>query len=250
MIRNLKALGLALLAVFAMSAVAASGAMAQEQTTIESDGSFTLTGTDHEEVPHGFAFQEGEENEVECHGHYEGEATGGGPLSSPATSVTVHPTYTNCTFAKTFPATVTTDGCDYDLALGKTTVAEEEAEVSASVTCDSTGEGEATEKDKIEIHIYLSKEAQEADQPLCTITVEGANTGDLGNGKNQNLSGARITDEGNGHLTLKGAVKGVEGHKEGVCGEKDSTTGELHLAATIEGKDEKNNATELNLGME
>ena len=42
MIRNLKALGLALVAVFAMSAMAASASSA----SVTSDGPFTLTGTE------------------------------------------------------------------------------------------------------------------------------------------------------------------------------------------------------------
>ncbi len=45
MIRNLKALGLTLAAVFAMSAIAASAASAQ-QGTLTSDGPVTLYGTE------------------------------------------------------------------------------------------------------------------------------------------------------------------------------------------------------------
>jgi hypothetical protein len=114
MITKLKALGLALIAVLVMSAVVASAAQATAGTltaegktvtaTAEQVGEHELVLTDHEVGPGQFAT-------LKCK---KATFTGTSGVTDGATSVTVHPHYTECTFANQ-PATVTTTGCDYVL---------------------------------------------------------------------------------------------------------------------------------------
>ncbi|HET8862739.1 MAG TPA: hypothetical protein VFM94_05775, partial [Solirubrobacterales bacterium] len=70
MIRNLKVLGLSLVAVFALGAVMASGAMAQNGL-LTADGPFYLTGTD--EATGNALTYPGEEPLVCPGSHYKGE---------------------------------------------------------------------------------------------------------------------------------------------------------------------------------
>lgn len=108
MIRNTKVLGLALVAVLAMSAFAAAGASAATKF---------VAGTSTAKV---VADQVASENhvftvdgsEVKCStAHFETA----GEVASPATSITVHPTYSGCTAFGFLGATVNTTGCDYQL---------------------------------------------------------------------------------------------------------------------------------------
>ncbi len=214
MIRNLKAMGLALVAVFALSAMAASAASA---ASIQADGPFTLKGTDEGEPGSGsniLIFKEGEANGVECHNsHYHGEAVGGGDLSPGAETAKVTPTYEECTFAG-LDATVTMNGCSYVLHLVGTNV-------SSDLSCPK-GQHPT-------VHIYISHAAHTGDEPLCTIDITANQT---------ELEGATLTDEENGHVTLGGTIEGIEGQKSGACGTASSTTGELRTAVTIEGLNE------------
>jgi hypothetical protein len=120
MIRKFKALGLALVAVFAMSAVVASAAQATAGTltaegktviaTAEQVGEHEFVLTDHETEPGKFA-------NTKCK---KAVFTGTAGVTDGATSVTAHPVYTECT-AFGQPATITTTGCDYVLKTGTPT---------------------------------------------------------------------------------------------------------------------------------
>jgi hypothetical protein len=120
MIRKFKALGLALVAVFAMSAIVASAAQATAGTltsegktviaTAEQVGEHEFTLTDHETEPGKFA-------NTKCK---KAVFTGTAGVTDGATSVTAHPVYTECT-AFGQPATITTTGCDYVLKTGTPT---------------------------------------------------------------------------------------------------------------------------------
>jgi hypothetical protein len=109
--RNLKALGLALIAVLAMSAVVASAAQAVPQFTAsvypatatgantKGSEAFTLDGTS-----------------VLCDSHFLVETyntTNGTALHAPASTVTVTPKYSNCEAFGFLNATVNMEGCDY-----------------------------------------------------------------------------------------------------------------------------------------
>lgn len=121
MIRKIKALGLALVAVFAMSAVVASAASATNGTlttfptttvvaTGEQVGEHVFTLTDHPIIGGGFA-------NVKCK-----KATfdGVGTNKDGDTTVTVTPTYSECT-AFGLAATIEHDECTYILHTGTTT---------------------------------------------------------------------------------------------------------------------------------
>ena len=104
MIRKLKFLGLALAAVFAMSAVGASAASALVQFHTEG-APVTITANQHEGT-NGFDVQFGE---VKCttaklHGTTQEKTT--------ETTITLTPTYEGCTFAGV-ATTIDMNGCDY-----------------------------------------------------------------------------------------------------------------------------------------
>ena len=103
MIRKFKALGLALVAVFAFSAIAATGASA---ATFNSEVEPTiLTGSNAGEGNHVFKASGAE---VVCTGaEFKGTAA-----KKAESTLRVHPTYTGCTFLSE-TATVDTSGCDY-----------------------------------------------------------------------------------------------------------------------------------------
>jgi hypothetical protein len=104
MIRNLKALGLALVAVLAITAVSASAAQAAHRFTSESSVTFLKGEQKTENV---FTTNGGT---VRCTtARFESGELKGTELSS----VTVHPTYSGCTAFGFIGATVNTEGCNY-----------------------------------------------------------------------------------------------------------------------------------------
>jgi hypothetical protein len=120
MIRKFKALGLALVAVFAMSAIVASAAQATAGTltsegkpviaTAEQVGEHEFVLTDHEIEPGKFF----------NFGCKKANFTGTAGVTEGATSMTVHPVYSECTIFGG-PVTITTTGCDYLLKTGTPT---------------------------------------------------------------------------------------------------------------------------------
>ena len=104
MIRNLKVLGLALVAVLALGAMAASAAYAEEPAELTTEGtvlSGSQSGT-HKFIANG--------NEVTCK-----TATFTGTTKNGDREPTVKPTYNEChiIIGFTFNATVTNQGCSY-----------------------------------------------------------------------------------------------------------------------------------------
>jgi hypothetical protein len=111
MIRHkFKALGLALLAVVAVSALGASAAQAEPQYTCSTYGC-TATGSNTK----GSEVFTTEAGKVECDSHFLVEKLNGKNEDIPAatSTVTVTPTYTGCEAFGFLSATVTTTGCDY-----------------------------------------------------------------------------------------------------------------------------------------
>jgi hypothetical protein len=105
MTRNLKALGLALIAALALSAVAASGASAEYKFTSGAGTTNTIvTGeqtTTHEFVTGGQGFK--------CTvAKFEGTQA-----TATTTTATITPTYENCTYGATRPIDITMNGCTY-----------------------------------------------------------------------------------------------------------------------------------------
>lgn len=112
MTRNLKALGLALVAVFAMSAVAASGAQAEsfhshaEHTTLTAKGTSDQTFT----ITNSLSFTC---KKMSARGDITGTASGGGLFTN--ANATVRPFYEECKASNGDVVNVTTTGCHYRL---------------------------------------------------------------------------------------------------------------------------------------
>ncbi|HEX6665458.1 MAG TPA: hypothetical protein VF081_02555 [Solirubrobacterales bacterium] len=104
--KSIKTLGLALVAVLAMSAVVASAASA---ANFMSEGNVEASVEANQSTTHVFSI---EGQEVTC---TTAQFKTAGLIKSPASSVTVHPVYTGCTAFGFVGSTVTTTGCDYVL---------------------------------------------------------------------------------------------------------------------------------------
>jgi hypothetical protein len=133
MIRNFKALGLALVAVFAMSAIVASAASATQGTLTTFPAGKTVIATGEQTAEHEFSLTdqlvEGKPALTKCK---KATFTGTAGVTTGAESVTAHPEYSECT-AFGQPANITTTGCDYKLKVG--TFAAGAAPVTTDVTC-------------------------------------------------------------------------------------------------------------------
>jgi hypothetical protein len=103
MIRKFKTLGIAMVAVLALSAVVASAASATNFTASKYPTSGTATS---EKGNDDFNTEAGS---VECKAHFHV-----GPLTEPSETVTVVPTYTECKAFGFLNATVNMNGCDYE----------------------------------------------------------------------------------------------------------------------------------------
>lgn len=183
---HLKALGLALIAVVALSALTASAAQATGGVTTATYPAF-LTGKDVN-TKHGTLTRLSIGNGarfVECT-KADLDATIANEGKKSTTTVTVEPTYENC-FANglsTVPATVTLNGCDFTLSSTALAV-KGVTNATAAVMCP--------EGKQIQIHIYENEAQHKAGVSLCTY--------DIGPTNNQKL----------GKITIEpGAVGGVE----------------------------------------
>jgi ribosomal protein L31 len=236
MIRNLKALGLALVAVFAMSAVAASAASAQ-QGHLTSDGNVTLDITEIAgELNALTAFGA----KTECPGTtltgHKYNVTPHTFIPSGETTATVTPDYnaTNCHAtegATVHKATVTQNGCDYVFHIGST-VAADQYSLTVDIECTSG---------PIVVDVYAFANS-ELGGVQCEVKT-GTQTG---------LTGPTLTDETNGHLKINGTFTGihVERHSPtgaAACPDATVTNGEFHINATITGTNEAGTSTEVSI---
>jgi len=156
MYRNLKALGLALVAVFAMSAMAASAAQATPTLTSEvspltGDGSGGGYGSEEQLKAFG--------ETVEC----EGSKFHTTLTTTPATEVTTEAEYgPECKTGSNLPVTVTMNGCQYrfyNLKFVKTG----HYDATVDIVCPA--------EKVIEIHIYATHTTHTEKKSLCTLTV-------------------------------------------------------------------------------
>jgi hypothetical protein len=157
MTRNLKALGLALVAVFATTAVLASAAQAQIKVTTGISPAW-LTGEQVITAPHHFTVENGGPK-VACQ-----TADFAATVNSGDTSVTVVPKYEKCHAiigTETFKVTVTMNDCDYlfhgGVEVSSTTFKEGEIDLVCPVAKE------------VEVHIY--KKPTEEIEELCTLKV-------------------------------------------------------------------------------
>jgi len=222
MSRNLKALGLALIAVMAVAAMSATAAQAKNFITADAYPA-QLTGID-EALTHGslgrFTIAGGARS-VECTGNIL-DAT----ITGPSTTTTVEPTYSGC-FSNGLTAvgvTVTMNSCDYTIELTGLTTA------VAYVDCTKAG-------DAIEIHIY---ENESHAKTLCTftITAQGPITG-IEKITNENV-GTETED-----VTATVNLKEIKVHNDvgskALCGIAAATSGTATLGGnyTITGEKDK-----------
>ncbi|HET9162454.1 MAG TPA: hypothetical protein VFN89_03280, partial [Solirubrobacterales bacterium] len=126
MIRNLKVLGLALAAVFALSAAIAASASAETPGVITTDGAeVTLDGTELGGVAENFFEYPTTGVRVHCPGStfpgHKINATPHQPVPNKASEVTITPEYRNCTSQNNQAVPIDMNGCDYRLYDATTT---------------------------------------------------------------------------------------------------------------------------------
>jgi hypothetical protein len=155
MTRKIKALGLAMFAVLAMSAVVASAAQANANAKFTAPAyPTTAFATD---AVKGNQFFGSFGTVFEC-GHVEFH----GILPAASSTLTLNAGYKECTVAKVLPATVNMTSCDYVYHVGQTTGVDQYAG-SGSISCTVPG-------DAIDITIYASHAAHTAGTPICHVT--------------------------------------------------------------------------------
>lgn len=240
MIRNLKALGFALLAVFALSATTATIASAQEQGKLLSDKkvAVTLTGEDEKESKNSmtaFGYT------VKCPkstyvGHKVGDASQLIPHES--TEATIAPTYSKCTttaIGTTWSTTVNMRGCDYVFHIGKTTGEQKPTVKTFGVTADvvcPNGEG-------ITISAYELTDPKHEKAPFCTVRIP----------PQKGIAGAHITSElTTTHFYVEGSFEKIEVIRKGsgtsiFCPttELNEKTGVLDMEVKVKAHDKDKN---------
>lgn len=229
MTRNLKAIGLALMAAFALSAVAASAASAQVGQ-LTAPEPVTLTGTEIAGKVNALTSPLGS---VTCPGStYTGHAvlthsqtTEGKKhelIKTPVSEVTVTPKYIECRahipILGTRPVTVLMTGCDFDIEAGETTGGEHTYAATAQLTCPPN----------VEPHVEIFKAGSEhtVGNRVCTITFA-----------EQYVTGAHLkhTTLPNDDIDLEGTFTGIKEKHEGtLCGTGEGTAS-LDINVTIKG---------------
>ncbi|HEU5142423.1 MAG TPA: hypothetical protein VFU04_04615 [Solirubrobacterales bacterium] len=223
MTKYLKALGLAMVAAFAFSAISAAGASAQTAGHITSDGPVGLIGTEISEAsgggPNKFtAFG----SNVECDSVYEGHKENSTPskgtkelISSGETSTTITPKWTNCNGGRH----IDTRSCDMEISDATTTggVAGTYG-VLGAIECNTPGD-----------YIFVDATAG------CDVRVF----------EQTNLSGAHLTNQGGGHMRLHGTITGI--HATTSCFDLTTTSASLHLDVTIKGTNAEGGATAVSI---
>jgi hypothetical protein len=236
MIRNFKVLGLALVAVLAFSAMAASAAQANKQgiITTENGGAVTLDGVEKGEKENWLEDLERKEK-VECPGS---TIVGHKPTTEAETKTaeemkeethpllpnksmkaTITPTFVNC-HVGAHKATVTMNGCDFDLTVGTTTTETTHSPyaLTADIVCP---------KEKfIDVEVYFSEVNENV--LICTYKIGP-----------QEVKGFDIANEVSGTTTLdtltatgKGKVKA---DRSSTCGTKEGVETEQSINYTITG---------------
>jgi hypothetical protein len=203
MIRNLKFLGLALVAVFAFSAMAASAASAQNGI-ITSDGPFTLSGVNRAGSAESENALTAFGQEVNCpNATYTGHKVNVTPhekIANNSSAATITPTYGTCKIGGTIKATVDMNGCDYVFHLGATTGVTDQYKVTATVVCP-TGK-------HIVLTLFTNSTFHANNSSFCHITITEAASYD----------GLTVTDNTNNTFTVGGEIKNISADKEVISG--------------------------------
>lgn len=258
MTRNLKALGLALVAMFAMSAVVASAASAegpQGFLATENNQAVTLDGTEIPETTNALtAFG----LPVKCPGttytghkfisKHETETNPKlehGLIPSGATTVTITPDYEqeNCQaeLSGGLPATVDPNGCDFVVHIGGTTTDTEGKPIPNTykaiydIVCPAGKE--------ITVTVWFSEAEHLENKEACTIHIP----------EQSDLHGGHVTDETNGHLRLDGQVTGIDATKTKdnlhplLCAHATTTDGRFDVNVTVTGTNAEKESIEVGI---
>jgi len=218
MTRYLKALGLAMMAAFAFSAVAAAGASAQ-QGVLTSDGPVTLLVKQNVQGNNAFTSFGSEWvcPGSEYTGHKVDVTDPKQPLQGGETEVTITPHYKNCGNGSGAARTVHMNSCDYEF-YDFTTAGGVAGTYSllSRVQCDEAG-------DAIEI----------TGTAFCPVKVPAQ----------EGLTGLHATNEGN-KIRISGEI-----HNETTthCVAGHSNSARQHLDVTVEGLDELGETTAISI---
>jgi len=204
--RNLKILGLSLVAMFAMSAVAAS--MASADTLTGEKYPVTLTG-DQDGQTDVFTTTAGT---VSCK-----KASYVGTITGPSKEAEATPTYSECT-ALGFPATVHTNGCKYKFTMTQPGASSTTSLVD--IVCPGANE--------------ITVTAIGAGTVKCTIHVPAQNG--LNHVEWVNIS-AGTTSDITGNITISNLTyKHTAGTGVGACTTGHAANGTYHGKATVKGE--------------
>lgn len=207
MIRNLKVMGLALVVVFALGAVVASAASAAEQGTLTAESPVKLDLTETGAKGSGSNAFTTFGAKTECFGStYVGRKINSTePISVPATTATVTPTYNQgeCrAFAPETEATIQTNGCDFVFHIGNTSPAgntEGKYALTADVVCPAG--------QKLHLTEYLNADHKTS---FCTTMI----------GPQMGLKGAIVTSTPKAtpeDLDITGTFTGITAERTGTC---------------------------------
>ncbi|MGC1851293.1 MAG: hypothetical protein WA687_02505 [Solirubrobacterales bacterium] len=237
MIRNLKTLGLALVAGFALSAMVASAASAQGKFT--SDGPVTWTAT--ETGPAGSNAFTAFGATVECAGTtYTGHAYNVTPhasLPSGVTTATLTPKYPKCVSKPSGrPTTVDMNGCDYVIHIGATKDKANTYLLTFDVVCPAGKE--------VTVTFFTTDPDHVNGTPFCVWHIQ-PQTG---------LTGLHATDTKNGHIDITGAVEKVHITRVSpgdthllLCNSLTTTEGKIDIDVTVKGHNQLGAPTEISL---
>jgi len=229
MIRNLKALGLALVAVFAMSAMAASAASAQNGT-LTADGPVTLKGVNRVGAGEFENSLTAFNQKVICPnavytGHETNSTNPPKKIPNGSTTATITVNYGTCQIGATIKATVDMNGCDYLFHLTTTSVAGGPYKVTTTVVCP--------EGKHIVLTLFTTAAFHAEENSFCHIIIT----------EKKSYDGLLLKDNGNNTFGLTGTIEGIEAHKERVigttgdngilCPSETTTTGILHVDVTV-----------------
>ena len=240
MTRNLKALGLALVAAMALSAIGAQGASAVVEHSFRSDsatGSTILTGSIETSTKDKF-FPSAGSTPIECSvGTFSGTVS-----ENPADTVTVHPKYSSCKLGNA-TAHVTTEGCNYifDSDTTQATSHSTSSEHAAvSIECESTHEITVTVTGICVLHFTDESSSSPVNQSLHGVRYTNLDGSSAADAKHSSKSAITVTSTVRTiHYTATaGSFCGLGGisagtHTTGEYEGVSSVTGYEHSANTV-----------------
>jgi hypothetical protein len=235
-----KIIGLAmLLAVIAVSALAATGAFAEEEEGGGNIGTLsaekypaTLDGTDEAVAGATNAFTLGG-LKVECP-----DSSYSGTITKATSSFTITPTYSTKCFSGAKKATVITNGCSYQVTIQHTTDKngfKDNYFFYTDILCP-VGQD-------IEIRVYEAADNENVE--FCKITIkEQLNLKEKGKVQNEVDAAGNTT----GTIFLENVIKNIAATKSGKCGAADIKTGIYDISnITFKGTDSSKGANKITI---